>query len=197
MIHIGLHKKGTVASSAQKDNKNKYTYEDYLHTPEGERYQLVEGFLIKEPSPTAYHQGISGRLQFELMGYVNKNKLGRVLDAPCDVRFDNKTVLQPDIMFISKERENIITKENIKGAPDLTIEIVSPSSAYMDLVKKKRIYAKFGVKEYWIFYPEDKTAEIYILKKNFFNLHKTFTEKDILTSPQLKDLKIDLEKIFM
>lgn len=182
--------------SIQKDNK-KYTYQDYLHTPEGERYQLVEGYLIKEPSPATYHQRLSIKIGFALEKYVTENQLGEILVAPCDVHLDDKTVLQPDIMFISKDRENIITEKNIKGAPDLTIEIVSPSSAYVDLVKKKRIYAKFKVKEYWIIYSEEKTAEIYTLKGNFFNLRKTFIEKDILVSPLLKDLKVSLSQIFM
>lgn len=184
----------TYKKGSNKDNK--YTYEDYLHTPEGERYQLVEGFLIKEPAPATYHQHLSWKIGFILGKYITENHLGKIFAAPCDVHLDNKTVLQPDIMFISKERENIITEQNIKGTPDLTIEIISPSSAYMDLVKKKRIYAKFGVKEYWIIYPEERTAEIYTLKGNFFSLHKTFTEKDTLVSPLLKDLKIDLYKIF-
>lgn len=183
-----------MAYSTQKDNK--YTYQDYLQTPEGERYQLVEGFLIKEPAPATYHQRLSGKIEFILRKFVTENRLGEVFYAPCDVHLDDKTVLQPDIMFISKDRENIITEMNIKGAPDLTIEIVSPFSAYVDLVKKKKIYAKFKVKEYWIIYPEEKTAEIYTLKGSFFNLHKTFTEKDVLLSPLLKNLKINLSQIF-
>lgn len=176
--------------------KRKFTYEDYLKTPEDRRYELVEGELIMTPSPVPYHQWISKNIEYELERFVREGNLGKVFDAPCDVYFDDENLVQPDILFISKERLHIIGEKNIQGAPDLVIEILSETTAYKDLVKKKRLYAKFGVKEYWIVDPEEKTAEIYSLKDNQFTLIKSVTEKDSLESPLLSGLMINLKKVF-
>ncbi len=183
-------------SSAVIAKKKRYTYEDYLRTPDDKRYELIEGELIMVPSPVPEHQRISGRLEFELRKIVAEHDLGEVFDAPCDVYFDDEDVVQPDILFISKERLNIIGEKNIEGAPDLVIEIISESSAYRDLVQKKRLYARFGVKEYWVVIPEEEAIEIYALKDNTYTLHKSYGKDEILNPPHLKDLKIELKKIF-
>lgn len=177
-------------------DKRKYTYDDYLKIPDDKRYELIEGELIMTPSPVPYHQWISKNIEFELEKFVREKNLGKVFDAPCDVYLDEENVIQPDILFISKERLNIITDKNIRGAPDLVIEILSEATAYRDLVKKKRLYAKHGVKEYWIIDPEEKTVEIYSLKEGVFVITQSFTEKDVLKSPMLLGLEINLTKVF-
>ena len=176
--------------------KKKYTYEDYLKTPEDERYELLEGELIMSPSPVPKHQRISRELEFEILKVVKANDLGEVFDAPCEVYLDDVNVVQPDILFISKERLNVIGEKNIQGAPDLVIEIISESTAYRDLVQKKKLYAKFSVKEYWIVVPGEDLIEVYILKDNTYVLHKTYHKGDILESSYLRDLRIELGKIF-
>ncbi len=176
--------------------KKKYTYEDYLKTHEDERYELIEGALLMTPAPVPRHQRISGRLEFELRKFVTANDLGEVFDAPCDVHLDDANVVQPDILFISKERLNIIGEKNIQGAPDFVIEIISESTAYRDFVQKKRLYAKFGIREYWIVLPVEESIEVYILKDNTYTLHKTYGKDDALESPSLKDLRIVLKNIF-
>jgi len=178
------------------EKKTKYTYEDYLQTPEDKRYELIGGELIMVPAPRPRHQEISGRLAYLLMKYLEENNLGKIFPAPCDVVLDEENVLQPDILFISNERQEIITEDNIKGAPDLVIEILSPSSAYFDLVKKKKIYARFGVKECWIVDPEEKTAEIYLVEKDSYKLSQSFTEEDKLTSEMFPGLSINLKELF-
>ncbi len=176
--------------------KRKSTYEDYLKTPEDKRYELIEGELIMTLSPVPQHQRISRRIEFMIEKFVTEKSLGEILDAPCDVYLDSENVIQPDILFISKERLNIIGEKNIQGAPDLVIEILSESSAYRDLVKKKKIYASFGVKEYWIVDPEEKTVEIYLLEGSAFTLSKRFDKNDVLSSPLLTGLEIDLAQVF-
>ncbi len=175
--------------------KKKYTYEDYLKTPEDKRYELIEGELIMAPSPIPKHQRISGKIEYELRKFVTDNKLGEVFDAPCDVYLDEENVVQPDILFISKERLDIIGEKNIQGAPDLAIEIISESSAYRDMVQKKKLYAIFGVKEYWIVVPEEESIEIYILKDNTYQFYKKYTKDETLQSPYMKDLNIALKGI--
>src|SRR3990172_920502 len=116
--------------------KKKYTYEDYLKTPKDKRYELIDGELLMRPSPTPSHQRVSRKLEFILESFITKNNLGEIFYAPCDVYLDNENVVQPDILFISKERLNIIGDKNIQGAPDLVIEILSESNAYRDLIQK-------------------------------------------------------------
>jgi len=176
--------------------KKKYTYADYLKTPDDERYELIEGDLIMTPAPVMRHQRISGDLYSEVRIFVKENDLGNILYAPCDVHLDNENVVQPDILFISKERLDIIGEKNIQGAPDLVIEIISESTAYRDLVQKKKLYARFGVKEYWIVIPEESSVDLFTLKDNAFVLHKSYSKDDTLQSQLLQKLKIELKKIF-
>ena len=176
--------------------KKKYTYEDYLKTPKDKRYELIDGELLMTPSPIPNHQRISGKLEFVVRKFVTENNLGEVFYAPCDVYLDDENVVQPDILFISKERLDIIGDKNIQSAPDIVIEIISENSVYRDMVQKKRLYARFGVKEYWIVIPEEKEVEVYILKDEAYQLYKTYTKVDILESPSLKGLKIGLKEIF-
>ena len=177
--------------------ERKHTYEDYLKTPDETRYELIEGGLIMTPAPIPKHQRISGMLEFELKSFVRENDLGEVFYAPIDVYLDNKNVFQPDILFISKERLNIIGEKNIEGPPCLVIEILSESTAYRDLVLKKRLYAKFGVKEYWIVDPGEELVEVYTLKENnIYALLNTYIKEDTLSSSYLQGLKIDLRGIF-
>src|SRR3990172_13184924 len=99
--------------------KKKYTYEDYLKTPDDVRYELIGGELLMTPSPETRHQRISGKIVFALEKFVTENDLGEVFHAPCDVHLDDENVVQPDILFISKDRLNIIGEKNIKNDPDL------------------------------------------------------------------------------
>ena len=176
--------------------KKKYTYDDYLKTPDDKRYELIEGELYMTPSPITNHQRISGRIEFELRKFVAENDCGEVFDAPYDVYFDDKNVVQPDILFISKDRLNIIGDKNLQVAPDLVIEILSESNAYRDLIQKKKLYARHGVQEYWIVVPGEKTIDIHILKDKTYQLYQTLGEDEILESPILKGFKMELKAIF-
>jgi len=176
--------------------KKKYTYEDYVKTSDDKRYELIDGELLMTPSPFTRHQRISRKIEFILEKFITENNLGEIFYAPCDVYLDNENVVQPDILFISKDRMNIIGEKNIQGAPDLTIEIVSENSAYRDMVLKKKLYARSGVKEYWIIIPEEKEIEVYILAENAYKLYATYGNESTLESPLLKDLRIGLKEIF-
>ena len=176
--------------------KKKYTYEDYAKLPEGAPYQLIGGELIMTPAPTPYHQIVSRKIMSLLIQYVEKNNLGEILYSPIDVYFSEEDVFQPDIIFISKERLNIIGETKIEGAPDLIIEILSPSTAYYDLGRKYEVYEKNGVKEYWIVHPERKSIEIYQNQEGQFKLIQMAKEKDTVNSSLFKDFELNLEKIF-
>ncbi|MHB8291734.1 MAG: Uma2 family endonuclease, partial [bacterium] len=140
---------------------NQYTAKDYFNLPEGSPYQLIEGELIMTPSPLTEHQIISKNLELIIYTHVKKNNLGLALDAPIDVYLNNKNAYQPDIIFISNKNKDIIRKHGIDGAPDLVIEILSPSNSYYDVRIKKDIYERSGVIEYIIVDPRTKSIDVY------------------------------------
>jgi len=146
-----------------------WTYKDYYSLNDDKRYELIEGELIEmAPSPSSKHQIISINLGYELINYVRKNKLGRVIASPIDIIFNQKNVLQPDIVFIANENMAIIKENGIFGSPDLVVEILSPASTNRDRNTKFKIYEKFKVKEYWIIDPSETTIEAFFLENNKF-----------------------------
>lgn len=176
--------------------KVKFTYQDYLHMSEDRRYELIEGEFFMVPPPNEYHQRISRELEYALLGYVKKNKSGFVYYAPFDVVFSDEDVVQPDIIYVSKERKNIITKDNIQGAPDLIVEIVSPKTGYRDRKIKRKLYFKHGVKEFWIVDPVKQTVEVLTHTKNDYKTKNVYPVDAILYSPLLKGFEIDLNLVF-
>lgn len=186
---------------AELKTKIKFTYEDYKSLPESEtkRYELLEGELVMVPSPTYRHQLILGKLEFLLRKFIQESDLGIVLDAPFDVVFEEageRRITQPDIFFISKERTEIIAEEEIQGAPDLVVEIISPRTEERDRGYKKTLYARHGVKEYWIVDPEKRKVEVFTLGEKGFELVQTYKSAESLTSPLLPGLKVNLKEVF-
>ncbi len=177
--------------------KKSYTYEDYARLPEGAPYQLIGGELIMVPAPLPYHQKVSKRLEYLLYEYAElKQKLGEVYYAPIDVYLNEEETYQPDIVFISKERIWIIKEDKIEGAPDMVIEILSPSTAYYDLVHKKDVYARHGVKEYWIVDPMKKKIDVYENKKGEFMLFKKAGKGERINSIIIDGFEVEIDTIF-
>lgn len=181
-------------------SKIKLTYEDYRNAPESERerYELFEGELVMVPSPKEYHQRISRNLGFILHGFVKQHDLGFIYYAPFDVILSDDTVLQPDILLIGKEQADIIVEEGIRGAPVLVIEILSEATAKRDRTYKKALYARYGVKEYWLVDSATKTVEVLELREQGFEQTALYAceEKAVLKSPLLVGLAIDLNEVF-
>ena len=119
----------------------KLTYEDYRNTPEDERYELLDGELVRLETPRIAHQQVDMDLGTLMNLFVKENNLGRVFSAPTDVVLSETAVVQPDLLFVSNERAHIITEQNIQGAPDLVVEILSPSTANRDWTIKRELYA--------------------------------------------------------
>ena len=174
----------------------KYMYDDYVNLPEGSAYQLINGELIMSPAPNLYHQKILNNILILLNNFNSKINFGDIYPSPVDVYFEEYETYQPDIVFVSKERSQILKETKIEGAPDLVIEILSESSAYYDLKHKKNIYEKYGVKEYWIVDPIDKSVEIYENKKEKFDLIEQKKSNGTIKSKILNGLKISIEEIF-
>lgn len=175
----------------------KFTYKDYLLLPEDKRYEIIEGDLYMVPSPFTKHQRISINLAHILLEFVRQKDLGEILIAPCDVLLSEHDIVQPDILFVSTEKSSIITEKNIQGAPDLVVEILSRSRKHIDKKLKNRLYARSGVKEYWIADPDKETIEVFTLKKaEGYKSDGIYGRKDKLKSTVLKGLSINVNEVF-
>lgn len=174
-----------------------WTVEDYLQLGEmNTPCQLINGELIMSPSPTPYHQVVSSNLN-DILKTEAKKKGGMVFYAPMDLYIDKKNVFQPDLIYISKENNKIISKRGIEGTPDLVIEIISPSNIFSDRNRKKKVYQQIGVKEYWIVDPANKTLEIYKHNQADQDTPSLYVVGEgLITSTVLPDLKFDLKEIF-
>jgi len=141
---------------------SKLTYDEFQTLPRdgSKRFELIEGEVFMTPSPNTTHQRAVRKLLRALDEFVEQRDLGEVFVGPYDVVFSKWTALEPDLLFIRKERLSIVTEANVQGAPDLVIEILSPSNKAYDRKTKMRAYAKAGVPEIWYFDPEDDSAEI-------------------------------------
>ena len=193
---------GALKSSAVREKRTEYvdpekklTYQDYLRLPDepGYRYELLDGNLMKDPSPNVSHQRISRRLQRILEDYFWEiDPQGEIFDAPLDVTFHDITVVQPDLFYISGEQRKIVQETRIDGPPKLVVEIVSPSSRRKDRLQKFRIYQKAGVEHYWIVNPEEKTLECFTLRDGLYTLVASGMDEDNVEHPSFTELTIKL-----
>ncbi len=172
-----------------------HTYGDYAALDDSDRHQLIGGRLVKEPAPTIYHQRISGNLFLSMSNHVRARGLGEVFAAPVDVRLGDHDTYQPDLLFVSTAGTAIIGDRTIDGAPDLIVEVLSPSNAYYDLRHKKRVYHDSGVKEYWIVDPIEQMVEIYELPSNVHVPIRTATLGERVGSVVIEGFTIDVAEI--
>jgi len=166
---------------------------DYWKLPEGEPIELIQGRLIVSPAPNFLHQTISLLLS-EILLKAARQSGGRASAAPIDVLLADHTILQPDLVYISKSRRGII-KPRIEGAPDLVIEILSESNSRRDRVDKLNLYAEFGVAEYWIVDPDGRQFDFLLhnTKKGIAGKFEIQTQHDdCYQSPRLPELTIQL-----
>ena len=176
--------------------KDYFTYDDYLAIDDGNRYEIIEGVLFLTPSPGIIHQHVVSKIETVIRDFVEKTNLGMVLIAPLDVVLDKSMVLQPDVLFVSRERYHIITASCLKGGPDLVVEVISPSSGVRDRIKKSKIYRRYGVKEYWLVDPGARTVEVLAEGERGWFVAGAYDEEEILTSPLLPGLQVKLKELF-
>ena len=172
--------------------ETKLTYESYLKTPDDERYELLDGMLVMEPAPLTTHQYVLGNLHHAVRSFLDEHNLGEVYISPTDVVLSDTNVMQPDLLFVSAERAHIVTRENIQGAPELVVEVLSPSTAERDKTLKLDLYARHGVKEYWLVDPNAKTVMVLLLGEHGFETVGTYGEGQTLTSPTLAGFSLNL-----
>ena len=176
--------------------KPRLTHEDYASLPDDERYELIDGELMSMPSPKEIHQAISGTLFLAVGGFVKAMKLGKIYFAPFDVILSDANVVQPDLIFVSSERSHIVTEDNVRGAPDLVVEILSPSTADQDRTVKRDLYARHGVSEFWLIDPYARTVTVMTPGADGYHAHAVHGEGDTLTSPTLAGFSLNLSELF-
>lgn len=191
-----------MAMSSPKPDR-KYTYDDYLHWPDEERWEIINGVPYDmSPAPSTEHQTISTQLLGQLITFA-ANKPCRVFHAPFDVRLPRgnekdeeiDTVVQPDICVICDPAR--LDTRGCKGAPDLVVEIISPATAKKDLAEKFNLYEKSGVKEYWVVFPKDQVINVYHLNEaSVYDKTGSFSAADTLPCELFPGLEIDLARVF-
>ena len=182
--------------------KERWTYTDYLSLPpDSSGYQIIRGELIVTPSPKRAHQWVSIGLSVLIRAHVTRNDLGEVYAAPFDVILDAQSpdpenIVQPDILFVSKDRLDIVTDANVQGAPDLAVEILSESTARYDRAHKQGIYREFGVKHYWIVDAEARTLEAFELSGDISRLAAAHAGDEVFRPEIFPGLEISLGDIW-
>jgi Uma2 family endonuclease len=173
------------------------TRHDYEEMPAGPPYyQVIEGDLVMSPSPNIYHQAIAGRIYSMLLQFLEKRPLGEVFVAPLDVFLGEINVYQPDVVFISNQRRSILTERGLEGAPDLAVEVLSPSTARFDKGSKRKVYARTGVRELWLVDAEARLIHVYQFTKDAETPAATYDEKAVFTTPLLPGLRLWASSIF-
>lgn len=175
----------------------KFTYEDYQLLPEDKRYEIIEGELLVAPAPTTRHQRILLELAIKLSLHSKAAGVGMVLPAPTDVILSHENIVQPDILFIAKERLGVVDPlGGVHGAPDLVVEILSPSTASRDQLVKRKLYGKYGVREYWVVDPASASIEVLVLRDSGLETWRVFPTGTVLHSPLLPDLLLPTGDVF-
>lgn len=172
------------------------TYADLADLPDdGKRYELLEGELIVSPAPTPRHQDAVGNT-FRFLGRAQDAGYGKAYVAPLYVIFDQDNTTEPDVLFIRRERLQIVGEAAIEGAPDLVVEVLSPSTRGRDLRVKAQIYAKFQVPFYWIVDPDARTVQVYELTAQGYAAQPLLRAGDLLGCPLFPRITIDVTQLF-
>lgn len=189
-----------VFAMTQPTHTTQFTYDDYLlFLEDGRRHELIDGEHYVTPSPITKHQKISVNLLISVGTHLQSTKAGHVLAAPMDVLLSEFDVVQPDLLFISKDRASILTEKNIQGAPDLLVEILSTSTRKTDEIIKRKLYEQHRVSEYWIIDPELETVKVYRFSDT--NTYERVAELSLeahhtLTTPLLPNWQLPLKQLF-
>ncbi|HWY77007.1 MAG TPA: Uma2 family endonuclease [Verrucomicrobiae bacterium] len=173
----------------------RWTYEKYYKLDDDQRYEIIGGKLLMAPAPDTWHQSWVGQLYALVLSFVEAKGLGRVFIPPIDVVLDQRNTVQPDLVFIASKNLEIIQRRAIFGTPDLLAEFLSPSSIRRDRYQKMKLYARFGVKEYWIGDPANRSFEILSLKRGKYDLLCSAEERGRLRSSVLTGFEFDLARI--
>jgi Uma2 family endonuclease len=183
-----------------RTGQRKMTYEDLQALPDDRfRHELIDGEHIVSPSPSVKHQRVARNIGFAIFAFVRPSRLGEVFLAPLDVLFTRFDVVEPDVLYVAAENAERLLERYVDGAPDLVVEVLSPSSRSIDKVRKPRLYDAHGVREYWLADPKTDTLGIYrrdAAGRLALLTSLSLAAGDVLETPLLPGLRIPLPEIF-
>jgi Uma2 family endonuclease len=160
-------------------------------------YELIDGMIIKRASPSLPHQRVSRRMSCFLEKFLLENPVGEFFCAPTDVALDENNGVIPDLSYVSNERSFILQDDDfVAGIADIVFEIISPGNVRRDRVEKKELYEKFGVKEFWLIDPGNRTVEIFLMKDNALQLHLFVEGEGKAASRILAGFEVELTELF-
>jgi Uma2 family endonuclease len=173
----------------------RWTYADYCRIPaDGKRHEILGGRHFVNPAPDLYHQTVAARLLYELMRRIEKRGRGRVLTAPIDVHIEPGSIVQPDLVVVATRHASILGPEKLRGAPDLLVEILSPSTQQHDRERKRALYERAGVREFWLVDPKARTIAQLVLRSGRYGPAMLATEK--ITLRTFRGISIDLAQVW-
>jgi Uma2 family endonuclease len=182
------------------NSRVKLTYDDFLLFPDdGMRHELIDGEHYVTASPNTKHQRVSGNLYWLIRSYLESHPVGRVFYAPFDVVFSRFDVVEPDLIYMSHERAaDVLKPQNTQGAPELVIEIGSPSTRQRDETIKRRLYERMKVSEYWVVDPELDRIRVYRLEGDRYAraVELSAESREVLTTALLPGLQMALADVF-
>ena len=182
--------------------KGKYTYADYAATPEGERWELIDGVLYHvAAAPNTKHHDVSDNTGDLVKAVIQPQRLGRIYRAPFALRLSDTNTVEPDLLYISVERRHIITARGCEGIPDLVVEVLSPSNSARDVAVKRELYARHSIPEYWIENPIQETVlaltePVVIDGVGEYTTETLYSVGDTLTTDRIPGLAIAVADIF-
>jgi Uma2 family endonuclease len=160
-------------------------------------YELIDGMIVKRTAPNLTHQRVSRRMTYFLEKFLLENPVGEFFCAPTDVALDESNGVVPDLSYVSKERSFILQGDDyVAGMPDVIFEIISPGNVRRDRVEKKELYEKFGLKEFWLIDPSNKTVEVFLMKDNALQLHLFVEISGTVASQVLTGFEVDASELF-
>jgi Uma2 family endonuclease len=178
----------------------KLTYDDFLLFPDdGKRHELIDGEHYVTPSPNPQHQRILGKLYLAIGNYLNEHPIGEVFFAPLDVVLSNVDVVEPDLLYLSRERAvNVLVPEHVRGVPELVVEVASKGTRKRDETIKRDLYQRAGVTEYWIIDPKTEMVRVYRNTADGFERPRELRREtgERLTTALLPGLEISVERLF-
>lgn len=176
------------------------TYDDFVLFPDdGKRHELIDGEHYVTPSPVPRHQAILWNLALLIGTYLESHPIGRAFAAPLDVVFSNFDIVEPDLLYMSRERAaEVLTEKHVKGTPELVVEVGSPGTRKRDETIKKRLYERMGVSEYWLVDPDVNVVRVYRRDGEGFAraIELDLEAGDVLTTSLLPGLEMPLARIF-
>ena|SRR5579859_2927364 len=198
-MHNGTNELNTVtpADWVPGPQQGDWTYEAYAAlTADGECYEIVQGVLVMSPSPEDIHQEVTGEIYAYLREQIKLKRLGRVFPSPFDVVLAPQEVYQPDVIVVLNQHLERVQTQGVMGAPDLVVEVISPSSKLYDRVNKHAAYEHAGIPEYWLVHPHHQTIELFVLEGGKYYSQGTFTGEQTMPSRIVPEMTTPVSRFF-